>query len=341
MLFKKLTLLYGKSLSDSDVDPTVDPVHVAAPRELTKAFRQEVLDDLTGAKIYLLDAAAAGYVDSFREDLQDHKFGSGALGKVIQLLEETQMPSDLVWVEYDHRLLLRDRYERGHTPDPEFTDPDEFGLRGFLFDNRSRDKLRVRLFRTDGAMRIIDPLFTAEYEKNVGSKTQFSSALMLPNPHMVEFFRTMRVSESDYEEIIDQEQGDITYEMVLGFILFAILSSPETGVVLEEKASLSDKEQKTARKFGRPWMTDVLRSHVTIRIGKAAELHLAEQRQRRAFEAAQAASRASPVEHWVSEHERTYASGKIVTIKAHKRGVKVADEVPTRVMGPRFTDRSA
>tara|TARA_R110000737_G_C14623333_1_gene494025 strand:+ start:10758 stop:11060 length:303 start_codon:yes stop_codon:yes gene_type:complete len=100
MLFKRVVQQFGKSLAGGDVNPTVDPIHVGGRPELTKAFRQEALDDVAGAKVYLLDAAAAGYVDSFREELQGFKFEETASGKIRQFLETVQMPSDLVWVEY-------------------------------------------------------------------------------------------------------------------------------------------------------------------------------------------------------------------------------------------------
>lgn len=335
MLFKKLVLQYEKSLRGGDVNPTIDPIHVGGSAALTTAFRQAALDDVSGAKVFLLDGAAAGYADSFREDLQDFKFTETASEKVTKFLETVEMPSDLVWVEYDQRLLLRDRVQRGHVLDKDYTDPDEFGLRGFLFDNRSPEALRVKLFRTDGDMRIIDPLLTAEFRKQTSGKGAFATANILPHEHMIEFYRNMRISEQDLREIADQERGDLTYDMVLGFVLFALLASPDNGVIQKEKATLSAKEQKTAKKFNKTWMTETLRSHVTIRIGKEAEQHLEEQKQRRAFEASQAQSRSSPVEHWVSEHERRYSNGKIVKIKAHKRGVSIPKDVPTRVMGPR------
>lgn len=340
MLFKDIVIQYGKSVAGAELIPHMDPIHAVGVPELTKAFRQDALDDITAAKVYLLDGAAAGYADSFREDLQDFQFDEMASAKIGEFMETVELPAELVWVEYDHRLLMRDRFNRGHIADPDFTDPDEFGLRGFLFDNREKDRLRVKLFRSDGMGRIIDPLYTADFEKG-STEGQFSIAKFTPHAHVTAFYQKMGVSSDTFREIEKQERGDLTYEMVLGFVLFALLSSPGNGVVLEDRATLSPKEEKTAKKFNKPWMTELLRSHVTIRIGKEAEAHLAEQRQRRSFEEAKAVGRLPPTEHWVSEHERRYSNGKIVKIKAYKRGIRVPDSVPTIVMGPRHTDNSA
>ena len=63
-----------------------------------------------------------------------------------------------------------------------------------------------------------------------------------------------------------------------------------------------------------------------------------EQRARLRFEEEQATGRASPTEHWVAEHERHYADGKVVLVRAHKRGHSTDRKLPTRIVGPKKQD---
>lgn len=114
------------------------------------------------------------------------------------------------------------------------------------------------------------------------------------------------------------------------------LAAREDDLISQEVASLSTSQAKTARKFGKAWMTEVLKSHVTIRIGPVGKRHLIEKKARLRFEQAQTASRAAPAEHWVAEHERRYADGKVVWVRAHKRGRPVSRDLPARVVGPRM-----
>jgi hypothetical protein len=141
-------------------------------------------------------------------------------------------------------------------------------------------------------------------------------------------------TEASLREHFKEHKGHLTYEMVIGFVLFAALAAREDDLLSQEVASLSTSQAKTARKFGKAWMIEVLKSHVTIRIGPAAERHMTEQRARLRSEEAQAASRATPTEHWVSEHERRYSNGKVVRVRAHKRGQSADRDLPTRILGP-------
>lgn len=141
--------------------------------------------------------------------------------------------------------------------------------------------------------------------------------------------------ESEVRLLLEEHRGHVSYEMVIVFMLFAALAAREDDLISREALSLSSSEAKTARKFGKTWITDSLRSHVTIQIGPAGERHLEEREARRQFESEVASGRAAPTEHWVFEHERRYVNGKVVLVRAHKRGQPVENNIPTRVVGPR------
>ena len=142
------------------------------------------------------------------------------------------------------------------------------------------------------------------------------------------------------QALLEEHKGHVSYEMVIGFMLFAALAAREDDFLSEETPSLSPKQAKTARKFDKTWMTETLRSHVAIRIGLIGEQHLVEREARRQFEAARASGLAIPTEHWVSEHERRYSSGKVVRVRGHKRGFVPGKNLPIRVVGPRmFSDQ--
>lgn len=142
--------------------------------------------------------------------------------------------------------------------------------------------------------------------------------------------------QEEVRALLEEHKGHVTYEMVIGFMLFAALAAREDDLISHEVPSLSVSQAKTARKFGKAWMTDTLRSHITIRIGPAGERHLIEREARRKFAEARASGRAKPTEHWVAEHERRYADGKVVWIRSHKRGRPADRELPARVVGPRM-----
>ncbi len=222
-------------------------------------------------------------------------------------VRDVELPRGLIWIEYDDRKLWEDRCARGLTA----LDEEELSnrhQRGFLFDNRSSDKLSVCLFSAMTDTIFFDAPFVLEISKSQDGRPDFNntswqlqrtvlaglmSAGLLPN-------------EASLREHFEEHKGHLTYEMVIGFMLFAALAAREDDLLSQEFASLSTSQAKTARKFGKAWMTEVLKSHVTIRIGPAGERHLTEQRARLRFDQTQAASRAAPNEHWVAEHERRY-----------------------------------
>jgi hypothetical protein len=334
MLFKTLVHSYGNALAGK-ARPGTDPIAQVLDRSEWEGFRQEALDDISGATVYLLDAAAAEYADSFREDLQGHEFTEDAAKQVGTYLREVELPAELVWVEHDHAALTASRLKRGHDAE-DGSNPSEFGLRGFLFDNRSSEHLKVTLYRTAGRDTgiIIDPLLHILFKKDEDGLPQMGRYLSERHDHMLSFYERAGATRSQFEDILEQERNEASYDMALAFIVFAAISSKETDLLLEKKESLTTSEAKTARKFGKTWITNALRSHVTIRIGEEGRLHLKEQAARRAFERDQSEGRLPRAEHWVSAHERHYKSGKIVLVKSHRRGTAVDPSIPRLVKGP-------
>lgn len=81
-----------------------------------------------------------------------------------------------------------------------------------------------------------------------------------------------------------QEYSDASYDMVLGYALFALIASRENGLLSDERPTLSRGEEKTARKFGKTWVTKAPPSFYTIQIGPEARAHLAKQTARLAAE---------------------------------------------------------
>lgn len=254
-------------------------------------------------------------------------------------VSEVDFPRDLIWIEYDDRKLYVDRVGRGLFPRNE-AELSNRHQRGFLFDNRSPEKLTVRLFNAVTGTKFFDAPLILEISKTQNSRPDFSNCSWHPQRSAIAgFMRAGLLSdEASTRGYSEEYKGHLTYEMVIGFMLFAALSAREDDLPSQEVLSLSNSQTKTARKFGKTWMTEVLKSHVTVRIGPIAERHLAEQKARLRFEKTQAANRASPTEHWVAEHERRYSNGKVVQVRAHKRGQSTDRHLPTRVVGPRTQD---
>lgn len=297
---------------------------------------QRVLADLASARIYLLDHNAANYLDSLRMDVQGLSCDDRSESDIQGYVREVDFPRDLIWVEYDDRKLWEDRIARRVSTQTD-DDLNNRRQRGFLFDNRSPDKLSVCLFSALTDDLFFDAPLVLEITKDKDHRPDFGNISWHPNKTVIAgLMRAGFLREASARGYFEEYKGHLTYEMVIGFMLFAALSAREDDLVSKESPSLSNAQAKTARKFGKTWMTETLRSHVTIRIGPAAERHLTEQTARLRFEEAQAVGRAAPTEHWVAEHERRYANGKVVRVRAHKRGQSAGKELPARVVGPRI-----
>ncbi|TCP34373.1 hypothetical protein [Rhodovulum marinum] len=336
ILYKTIALKYGRYLEAGHTDDKYDPVGRIVPTEETRAYRQVVLDDLAAARIYLLDHRAANYLDTLRMDVQGMPWESRPEAHIQDYVREVDFPRGLVWVEYDSRSLWVDRMERGLSTMSK-KELNNWHQRGFLFDNRSPDTLTVRLFSAMTDRSFADSPVTLVLTKSQCGRPCFDNASWQIQRNVVSALMQFGSGDRQLEvrDLLEEHKGHLTYEMVIGFMLFAALAARENDLISQEVQSLSTAQAKTARKFGKAWMTETLRSHVTIRIGPAGERHLTERNARRRFEAAQASGRVSPTEHWVAEHERRYSNGKVVRVRAHKRGKPADRELPVRVVGPR------
>lgn len=268
-------------------------------------------------------------------DVQGMPWDTRDDSEIQSYVREVDFPRELVWVEYDARQLWMDRVARGLTTMAGL-DLRHLSQRGFLFDNRMEDAMTVQLFNGMSDRSFLEPLATLVLRKS-GGRPDFTDAAWQPQMYVLMAHARGDTEEHirDLQALLGEHKGHVSYEMVIGFMLFAALAAREDDILSEKTPSLSSEQTKTARKFGRTWMTETLRSHVTIRIGPSGERHLVEREARRHFEAARASGRATPAEHWVSEHERRYSSGKIVRVRGHKRGIVADKSLPIRVVGPR------
>ncbi len=335
ILYKTIALKFGHHLENENPVDMHGPDGQPVTSEEIRQHWQRVLSDLSSARIYLLDHNAANYLDSLRMDIQGMPWEDRPESEIQGYVRDVELPRDLIWIEYDDRKLWEDRCARGITT----LDEEELSnrhQRGFLFDNRSSDKLSVRLFSAMTDTIFFDAPFVLEISKSQDGRPDFSVAnWQIQRTVLAGLMRAgLLPNHASMRGHFEEHKGHLTYEMVIGFMLFAALAAREDDLRSQEVASLSASQAKTARKFGKAWMTEVLKSHVTIRIGPAGERHLTEQIARLRFEQAQSASRAAPTEHWVAEHERRYADGKVVRVRAHKRGQPTSRDVPTRVVGP-------
>ncbi|MCA0206754.1 MAG: hypothetical protein LCH92_20615 [Proteobacteria bacterium] len=335
ILYKTITLQYGRYLSTGKPGVTHDFVGRMFPTEETRMQRQGILRDLAAARIYLLDHRAANYLDSLRMDVQGMPWENTEESQIKDYLRDIDFPRDCVWIEYDSRQLWKDRITRGLSTMSE-EDLNDHHQRAFLIDNRSPDEMTIRLFDALTDFAFLDSPLTLVLDKSQDGRPDLDGG----NWHLQQNVVTTRLQltsgdqQSKVADYLDTHKGHLSYEMVIGFMLFAALAAREDDLLCQDTPSLSAAEERTARKFGKSWMIETLRSHVTIRIGPAGERHLTERMARRHFEEARASGRATPTEHWVAEHERRYANGKVVRVRAHQRGKLELTSYPSGWWGP-------
>jgi hypothetical protein len=336
ILYKTIALQFGRFLETGRPGNELDFVGRKSPTDETRVNRRAILTELAGARIHLLDHRAASYLDSLRMDVQGMPWETRDESEIQSYVRDVDFPRELVWVEYDSRQLWTDRVARGLTTMAGL-DLRHFSQRGFLFDNRSEDAMTVRLFNGMTDRSFLEPLATLVLRKS-GGRPDFIDAAWQPQMNVLMAHARGRTEEhiQDVQALLEEHKGHVSYEMVIGFMLFAALAAREDDLLSDEASSLSPEQTKTARKFGKTWMTETLRSHLTIRIGPSGERHLVEREARRQFEAARASGRATPIEHWVSEHERRYSSGRVVRVRGHKRGIIADKSLPIRVIGPKL-----
>ncbi|TDQ67259.1 hypothetical protein ATL17_1268 [Maritalea mobilis] len=335
ILYKTIALKFGHHLENADPVEMIGPDGEKVSSEETRQQWQAVLNDLSSAKIYLLDHNAANYLDSLRMDVQGLPSEKRSESRIQDYVRDVDLPRELIWIEYDDRKLWEGRIARGVAT----LSKDELSKRhqrGFLFDNRPSDKLTVRLFSAKTNTLVFDAPLVLEIAKSHDGRPNFNDASWQPQrPVIAGLMRAgLLPDEAALRVHFEEYNNHLTYEMVIGFMLFAALAAREDDLASQEFQSLTKSQAKTARKFGKTWMTDAPKSHITIRIGPAAERHMTEQLARLSFEKALITNRAAPIEHWVAEHERQYSNGKVVRVRAHKRGRSADGTLPARVMGP-------
>lgn len=339
ILYKTIALKFGRYLEHEQPENMPGPDGQLVLSEDIRQHWQSVLRDLASARIYLLDHNAASYLDSLRMDVQGMPWEDRPESHIQGYVREVDFPRELIWIEYDDRKLWENRVAREVTTlsEEELSNRHQ---RGFLFDNRSPHKLTVRLFSAVTDTMFLDAPLVLEISKTPDGRPDFKNTSWQLQRTVVAGLMQLGLFDSEYSsrDHFAEHRGHLTYEMVIGFMLFAALAAREDDLLSHETPSLSTAQAKTARKFGKSWMTETLKSHVTIRIGPAAERHMTEQKARLRFEEAQSISRATPTEHWVAEHERRYSNGKVVRVRAHKRGQVADRDLPARIVGPREQD---
>ncbi|MBI1417881.1 MAG: hypothetical protein GC146_11715 [Limimaricola sp.] len=336
MLFKNLISTYGSSLAAKST-PRDDPMWHLGGTEEHLNFRRYALDALQRAKVYLLDHAAAAYVDTLHDTIQETDTEADVAA--LTFLGEVELPGQVVWVEFDYRVLMAARVQRKSSSILDQQNPLGSGQRGYLIDDRDGEALNVTMFSCDSRGRVVDPFFTLRFAKSKENAGGLSSFQPMIHRHMADILSERGMTAQEIESRHQISLVDAASDLFIPYALFAMLVSPDLGGIIPTETVLySPKEQKTARKFGKSWILGTQRSHLTIRIGPQAAAHLHERRARLEFERNVREGRSGPVRHWVSEHERHYRSGKVVLIRGHHRGQAPDPGLPTRVMGPRGPD---
>lgn len=336
LLYKDLIATYGSSLSGRSSLEEDMVWHLAPSDDLTN-FRRYALEALQQAKVYLLDHHAANYADTLHDALQERAQAVGS--QAMSYLGEIQFPAKVTWVEFDYRELAVARFERGAPSTTHDDRPIGSGVHGFLIDDREVDHLRITMFARPEGVRAMDPMSFMRLNRTDQGLLDYEDVKFEFNPSMMRF----RAICGDTERVIEARRTihlvNTGTDLFIPCALFAMLVSPDLGgIIPSEVETFTAKETKTARKFGKSWVLGAQKSHLTIRIGPQAAAHMRERAERLAFEKQANADRSGPVRHWVSEHERHYRSGKIVTVKGHERGSGDRPLLPTRVMGPRRED---
>jgi hypothetical protein len=192
------------------------------------------------------------------------------------------------------------------------------------------------MFHKREGRRAIDPMCALLFERTAAGTLSYDDIEVELSRSMVEFHIRSGLSPESIHVMRTVHHIETGSDLFIPYALFAMLVSPDLGgIIPTECETFTSKDQKTARKFGKSWISNAQKSHLTIRIGPQAAAHMAERTARVEFQRGAIEARNAPVRHWVAEHERHYRSGKVVLVKGHHRGHQAAVALPTRVMGPR------
>lgn len=332
MLIKRVIAQYGKSLA-GPVTLEEDLFAFWSKREDMLAYRTPVLKAISQAKVYHLDAGAIAYIDSFADDVADLRNGVDTLKKAGEFMQGVMIPAGNFWLEYDPQDLVAGRVRRGTYRDEEVKPL--WIQRGLLVQNQNPKHIRVSNFTVSNRSILVDPAAHLKIEKDDHGHLRFDRIWNVVNPHSPAALRRAGLSPQEVDQNALSDRNNTLLDFFIPCVLFSLLSSNGNGLQKTEAPTFTPREEKTARKFGKTWLIDAPRTHVTVRIGPEAEAHLREQAERREFERRQIEERHAPVRHWVSEHERHYRNGKVSLVKGHYRGMELDPSVPTLVVGPK------
>ncbi|EFO33882.1 conserved hypothetical protein [Roseibium sp. TrichSKD4] len=333
MLYKDLISTYGSSLAGRS-SPKDDPIwHFSRTDEL-RLFRENTLEALQQAKVYLLDHLAASYADTLHDDfllqVKDTDVPS------VVKLGAIELPAKVAWVEFDYGALASSRVDRDSPQNAGYEKPLGSGLCGYLIDDRDADHLSIIMFARESGSKLMDPTCRLRVIRAADGQPNFDDYLLDRVLHLLDYYKRLQYPEERIHANLGYFDSRTKQDLFIPFALFAMLVSPDLGGIIPTPTeTLSAKEAKVARKFGKSWVTSAQKSHLTIRIGPQAISHMIEKQARIEFERQSREERAGPVRHWVSEHERHYRNGKVVLVKGHFRGDEPVSNLPTRVMGPK------
>lgn len=323
MLLKTIIAAYGNSVSGRHGEPGSDPCFETLLNRTDSVddiirFRREVLDDFSVCKPFFLDHNAAEFLDTFMDQMNDPS---------ENFVRDIDLPHDVIWIEYDEYFLHQMRNKKGIRPT---TDLAYTGLAGVLYDNRDPAHLKVQKFLKTSAGPLVDALTSTVFDKDAQGRLGSSASRSTPNEHALRIMVTgLGMNEASlraaYEN--DAERGFET--LMMGYALFTLLNSRSSDIEMTPADVFSDKELKTARKFGKTHVTSAPKTHMTVSLTEPAKRYIQQMRDDH-VEATALGDRKPTVDHAVREHVRRYKSGKISIVRAHRRGSE-PDMRPTRV----------
>lgn len=222
ILYKTIALRLGHYLDNEQPVDMRGPDGQLVLSEEIRQHWERVLSDLSSAKVYLLDHNAANYLGSLRMDVQGMPWENRPESYIQGYVRDVDFPRDLIWIEYDDRKLWADRVGRGLTTQGE-EELRNRHQRGFLFDNRFPEKLTVRLFNAVTDTMFFDAPLVLEISKAQNGLPDFGNASWHPQRTVIAGLMRAGLlpNEALAREYFEEHKGHLTYEMVIGFMLFA------------------------------------------------------------------------------------------------------------------------
>jgi len=275
MLFKTALTLLGSSRSAPPREPRLDPTpdilfRYGSQEDITNMSlsRDIYLEAFSVCRPYFLDHEAAILVDNLAYDLdrEDENFP-----------RDIALPHEVVWIEFDERELCRDRHARGLPVPSSHRDAD---LRGVLFDNRDPSALCIRSFTRLINGSFLEPYHEVIIRKDESGRPDIARTEAIPVEHMISMMRHgPRISEENARRVIEMDMSPARTAYLLGYALFALLEGRPEDVQTKSEPLFSDKEMRTARKFGKSHITGAPNSHLTISLTDPARRYIQQMRE--------------------------------------------------------------